>query len=114
MSTWSKRNRERQNALWRNWYRKNAKRTYAWEKRRRLELRTWMNDYKSNLKCERCDERAPECLHFHHVDPSTKSFEVSIGVAQGKPKQRILDEIAKCIVLCANCHLKHHWEERRR
>lgn len=112
MGEWAKRNRDRQNELWRNWYRQNAKRKIAWQKRRRDELRAWFKELKATLKCERCAEAVTDCLQFHHVDPSTKGFDISVGV-RGCSKQRILDEIAKCIVLCANCHLKLHWEERQ-
>lgn len=41
-------------------------------------------------------------LHFHHVDPSTKSFAVS--VATGKSLQTFREEAKKCVLLCANCH----------
>jgi hypothetical protein len=65
------------------------------------------------MKCERCDERAPECLQFHHRNPEEKTIEVSIAVGRRCwSKERILAEMAKCDVLCANCHAKHHWEER--
>lgn len=26
--------------------------------------------------------------------------------------RRVLNEVLKCVVLCANCHSKVHWEER--
>jgi hypothetical protein len=42
-------------------------------------------------------------LHFHHVDPSTKSF----GLA-GRGITRAIDEVRreaeKCILVCSNCH----------
>ena len=42
-------------------------------------------------------------LHFHHVDPSTKSF----GLAKAGIT-RAIDEIRreaeKCILVCSNCH----------
>ncbi|HKG36876.1 MAG TPA: HNH endonuclease signature motif containing protein [Solirubrobacterales bacterium] len=41
-------------------------------------------------------------LHFHHVDPSQKSFAVS--VATGKSLAAYLKEITKCVLVCANCH----------
>jgi len=33
-------------------------------------------------------------------------------IARNWSRKRILDEVAKCIVLCANCHRKMHWVER--
>jgi len=42
-------------------------------------------------------------LHFHHVDPSCKSFHLSMqGVARSLKAARA--EMAKCVLLCANCH----------
>ncbi len=107
--TWRERNPEAFNAAWRTWYRANARRKVAWKARRRQELREWLAQLKSTKRCERCDEAAPECLHFHHVDAREKDLELSSAISQGWSKERILGEIAKCIVLCANCHLKEHW-----
>lgn len=53
------------------------------------------------------------CLDYHHLDPATKSF----GVANKAPtvsRERLLAEIAKCIVLCGNCHRRHHYKERQK
>jgi hypothetical protein len=41
-------------------------------------------------------------LHFHHVDPSKKSFAVS--TASGKSLDTFREEAKKCVLLCANCH----------
>jgi hypothetical protein len=41
-------------------------------------------------------------LHFHHVDPSTKAFGVS--VSSGKSLAAHLAEARKCVLVCANCH----------
>jgi len=98
------------NAAWRAWYRRNARRKAGWEARRREELRTWIRTIKVGRGCARCGENAPECLHFHHRDPSEKDLEIGAVITAGWGKQRILDEIAKCDVLCANCHFKHHWK----
>ena len=41
-------------------------------------------------------------LHFHHVDPKTKSF--AISTASGKSLDTFREEARKCVLLCANCH----------
>lgn len=42
-------------------------------------------------------------LHFHHVDPSTKRFHLSLkGLARALDTVR--QEAQKCVLLCANCH----------
>ena len=44
-------------------------------------------------------------LQFHHVDPATKSFDVSRqGVTRSLERARA--EARKCVLLCANCHAK--------
>jgi ribosomal protein L30E len=42
-------------------------------------------------------------LHFHHIDPATKSF----GLARRgitRSLERVRAEAAKCVLLCSNCH----------
>jgi len=42
-------------------------------------------------------------LHFHHLDPSTKSFSIAHeGVTRGIDVMR--EEAKKCVLLCATCH----------
>lgn len=41
-------------------------------------------------------------LHFHHVDPATKAFNMSM--AAGKSEATYRTEMAKCVLVCANCH----------
>jgi cytochrome c553 len=41
-------------------------------------------------------------LHFHHVDPAKKSFEVN--VSRGKALEAYRQEAKKCVLVCANCH----------
>ncbi len=62
--------------------------------------------------CARCPEKDLACLDFHHRDRSDKLGH--LGVVRRFSKARILAEIAKCDVLCANCHRKHHRDERER
>jgi hypothetical protein len=41
-------------------------------------------------------------LHFHHVDPSEKAFEIQMG--RGKSLAAYREEARKCVLVCANCH----------
>jgi transposase-like protein len=54
--------------------------------------------------CRRCGfADHPAALQFHHVDPSTKAFNVSAqGVTRSLARARA--EAQKCVLLCANCH----------
>lgn len=55
-------------------------------------------------RCTICGyDRYVGALAFHHVDPSTKTFEVSgRGVTRAIAHSRA--EAAKCLLLCCNCH----------
>jgi cytochrome c553 len=41
-------------------------------------------------------------LGFHHVDPSRKSFAMSMAV--GRSIAAFREEAKKCVLVCANCH----------
>lgn len=73
----------------------------------------WFADLKKTLSCEHCGEDHPAVLQFHHMDPAQKDVEVSVMIANGSSIRRVQDEIAKCIVLCANCHFKVHYNLRQ-
>jgi 5-methylcytosine-specific restriction endonuclease McrA len=48
-------------------------------------------------------DRYAGALHFHHVDPATKRFDLSAaGFARSLERARA--EARKCALLCSNCH----------
>ncbi|MFI4985305.1 MAG: HNH endonuclease [Solirubrobacterales bacterium] len=55
-------------------------------------------------RCALCGyNRCTAALHFHHVDPDSKQFHLSMqGVTRSIASARA--EMAKCVLLCANCH----------
>jgi Pyruvate/2-oxoacid:ferredoxin oxidoreductase delta subunit len=75
--------------------------------------RKWFRGLKSKQKCYRCGECNWYCLDFHHRDSESKLFGISYAVKYGYSKKRILVEIAKCHVLCANCHVREHYNTKR-
>jgi len=52
----------------------------------------------------------PVCLDYHHVDATTKEFSIG-GNGKDMALDRIYKEIAKCILVCANCHRLIHNQE---
>ena len=50
---------------------------------------------------------------FDHLDPKLKSFALSNAYKiTGITKQMIVDEIAKCQLVCHNCHAFRTWIHR--
>lgn len=57
-------------------------------------------------KCEKCGyDRYLGALDFHHLDPSEKDF--TVGDRDFRLDQCV-EEIKKCVMLCANCHREVH------
>lgn len=59
-------------------------------------------EYKGG-KCLLCGySKCYRNLHFHHLDPESKSF--GISVLRTSSIERLKPELDKCVLLCANCH----------
>lgn len=72
---------------------------------RKRKIRNALNLVKEKAGCCFCGESCALCLDFHHTDSGTKEVEVSC-VSTGL--KRLIEEIKKCEVVCANCHRKIH------
>ena len=70
--------------------------------------RARINAIKAEAGCYRCGIHDFRCLEFHHLDPTTKAFNISTELGKSISIKRLLAEISKCIVLCANCHKLEH------
>jgi len=58
---------------------------------------------KGGAKCSQCGyDKHTSALDFHHVDPETKKFTISSSL--NRSLKSLLEEIDKCVILCANCH----------
>lgn len=58
-------------------------------------------------ECVRCGYNTyVGSMDFHHTDPTRKDF--SIAARQCISKQRLAEEISKCVLLCRNCHGELH------
>jgi len=71
-----------------------------------------LSDYKSSLGCAKCGNKKHYVLDFHHIDPKQKLFNISSKFSSDIESEIIKEEIAKCVVLCSNCHREFHYLER--
>ncbi|PSP79355.1 HNH endonuclease [Halobacteriales archaeon QS_1_68_20] len=91
------------------WYYKNREARIERKDRRRRELRAWLHEFKHDeCECANCGEGRHACLDFHH--PGEKDLSVSDMIAYGYSRERIREEIQRCVVLCANCHRVEHYD----
>lgn len=83
--------------------------TYFADKKRAAAklIREKVATIKTNAGCFCCREDDECCLDFHHFDQKTKKDSVSNLINDGSLRQ-VMVEIAKCVILCANCHRKSH------
>jgi len=92
-----------QNASQVRWYAKNKARQIAGAKTRRTALVAWLRNLKTG-PCADCGGRFdPVAMDFDHREAGSKSFRLA-AVSNGYSRQRMLEEIAKCDLVCANCH----------
>lgn len=80
-------------------------RNYAYSKIARLLRSQFLWGYLEKHPCVDCGETDPMVLQFDHVRGS-KSFNVSNAVSGQYSLNRISEEITKCDIRCANCHVR--------
>jgi hypothetical protein len=108
LETLTEKSKAERNAYKRDYYRRKGP-TPAhtrWLERRLTAI--W--EIKEEKGCVHCGEKNPIVLDFHHRDPSEKTM--SIRELEQCSAQRFEEEVAKCDVLCANCHRIVEHEQR--
>ena len=72
-----------------------------WRKRTKIKL----VEYKGGC-CIKCGyNKSMNALQFHHLDPNEKDFQIS---GKSYSFDRMKEEVDKCILVCANCHIEIH------
>ena len=95
----------------------NNKRAYLERNQRNNPLqrnanRMFVMQFLREHACVKCGESDPVVLEFNHLDPATKTANICDMIHCRVSHARIRLEIAKCEVLCANCHQRHTTTER--
>ena len=61
--------------------------------------------------CSRCGyDASPSALEFHHIIPAEKEY--AWDEMRKMAWSKVLEELEKCILVCANCHREVHDEMR--
>jgi len=61
--------------------------------------------------CSKCGySKCLSALQFHHLNPKDKKFGITeaLRLKVKVSKKELLEEIKKCILICANCHFELH------
>lgn len=94
----------------REWNHRNRVSRQEYKKRYHLKRRTALLQLFGGT-CADCgikyNCRNGSIFHFHHLDPSTKSFNVGNQVTV-KSWAKLVEECKKCVLICANCHELRH------
>jgi len=78
------------------------KRRQRWSRELKAMRVRRLNDYKRAQPCKDCGQHLiPEAMDFDHL--GDKSFDISKGNRK-RSWPAVLSEIAKCDLVCANCH----------
>lgn len=80
----------------------------------RASGREWMDTLKAGRPCADCGDTFPPCvMHWDHLPEYIKLGEISSMVAN-RQRTRVLEELAKCELVCANCHVMRTVRRARR
>jgi hypothetical protein len=80
-------------------------------KRTQTEILTALARQAKDVPCADCGVRYPHyVMDFDHVE-GEKLANLASMKSTGVGKQKFMDEIAKCEVVCSNCHRVRTWGE---
>lgn len=97
------RNVEAQRAAKRRWYEQNRGVYREKNAKRRKELAEFIKSQK-DVPCADCGKKYPYfIMEFDHRDGEVKAFNIGRG-ASAVSRARLLEEMAKCDVVCVCCH----------
>ncbi len=87
------------------WHQRNKERRSVAHKLRRSKKRQYVHDLKVGVACLDCGiEYPPHIYDFDHLPQFVKEFDLSSTGMRDKSMEKIIAEIAKCELVCSNCH----------
>ncbi|GAG25096.1 unnamed protein product [marine sediment metagenome] len=102
-----KRDNDKKKKYKREWERNNPEKIKEYHRKRHEKIKRYVDDYKLSKGCSICGyNKCAEALDFHHTG-NNKDFAVGEGLSR-KSLRLIKVEMAKCAILCRNCHAELH------
>ena len=96
--------RDKQLAAQRRYFQQNKELSASLKRDRRNRKLRFIQEHKS-VPCADCGISYPHyVMQFDHLPGYDKNFNLSGNLAGDKTMEDIVNEIAKCEVVCANCH----------
>jgi hypothetical protein len=89
---------------------KNAARKH--DKIKHEQIRSYIAGYLSRHPCLDCGEADPIVLEFDHRNRPDKKFNIGDAARKRFSLAKVVSEIDKCDVRCANCHRRKTFKER--
>ena len=78
-------------------------------KARSAKFRKIIKDFFGELKCIKCGfEGHHSQFDCHHRNPEEKSFTIGTARQSNFGAAKVIGELKKCDLLCANCHRLEH------
>lgn len=95
-------------------YHKNKERYYKVARKRDLKLKLFIAKLKDK-PCKDCNKKYPPyVMDFDHLDKNTKVANVSYLKRHRVAFDKILKEVEKCELVCANCHRIRSYKRQKK
>ena len=79
----------------------------------RAKVRSFIQKYKSETPCADCGQKFNYyVMQFDHLPKYTKSFSISKFQDHTADVDKVLEEMKKCDLVCANCHTERGYQRR--
>jgi hypothetical protein len=103
--------KDKQLAAQRRYYQENKEKSREKSRDRRSRYRKIIDETKDSVPCMDCGIAYPSyVMDFDHRPDETKVAGISgKGMMTFSSEAKLLEEIAKCDLVCANCHRHRTW-----
>jgi transposase-like protein len=81
---------------------------YTCQQARGLERKKQLIEIAGGECCDCGYKKNISALEFHHLNPEEKSFGIDLRKCSCAKWDRLVEEVKKCVLICANCHRERH------